>query len=452
MMSKRKNASSFFTLWTTWLLLGLSALAQAPFPVSGGQAGDLLSDPAFAYAFAFKESFRYEESLAEVRKVAAAHAGTELEAAAKTEIASMLSLMSYRAAEEGNSALAADLRSQSDAEWQSIINRYPYTKYWFEARAELIHSGPPEYYALLEEVSGVSYDDVRTGKLLRVEGDKIPIQYRQYVMDLFRHGGSTATREEQANFRLFFLRSFPKSGSISDLQYYYLTEGYDTLNDDLDTTPAVLEVAAPQDGAVVSRDGAILMASAHDGDIRSRQVEMSNSIVELDGEDILSACELDYQIDATGPIFATVTIRYVPPAPLSVGSHTYRVAIRESAEGQVTEKVINFTVSENPPPPPPGPSIHVFNSVTQWNGGATYASQGTAPALIVNNHQTGELRFRNPGETPSGCAIRTRFMGVTASGMVSHSTTKPAFSNRYVRSMSAANSTPRLARRARGAS
>ncbi len=33
------------------------------------------------------------------------------------------------------------------------------------------------------------------------------------------------------------------------------------------------------------------------------------------------------------------------------------------------------------------------NSVTQWNGGATYASQGTAPGLIVNNHQTGELRF-----------------------------------------------------------
>ena len=33
------------------------------------------------------------------------------------------------------------------------------------------------------------------------------------------------------------------------------------------------------------------------------------------------------------------------------------------------------------------------NSVTQWNGGATYASQGTAPALVVGNHQTGALRF-----------------------------------------------------------
>ena len=33
------------------------------------------------------------------------------------------------------------------------------------------------------------------------------------------------------------------------------------------------------------------------------------------------------------------------------------------------------------------------NSVTQWNGGATYASQGPAPGLVVGNHQTGELRF-----------------------------------------------------------
>jgi hypothetical protein len=33
------------------------------------------------------------------------------------------------------------------------------------------------------------------------------------------------------------------------------------------------------------------------------------------------------------------------------------------------------------------------NSVVQWNGGATYVAQGTAPSVVMTNHQTGELRF-----------------------------------------------------------
>ena len=33
------------------------------------------------------------------------------------------------------------------------------------------------------------------------------------------------------------------------------------------------------------------------------------------------------------------------------------------------------------------------NSTVNWSGGATYTAQGSTPALVVNNHQTGELQF-----------------------------------------------------------
>ena len=42
------------------------------------------------------------------------------------------------------------------------------------------------------------------------------------------------------------------------------------------------------------------------------------------------------------------------------------------------------------------------NSVTQWNGGATYATTGTAPPLTVQNHQTGELRFNVTADVRAG--------------------------------------------------
>ena len=42
------------------------------------------------------------------------------------------------------------------------------------------------------------------------------------------------------------------------------------------------------------------------------------------------------------------------------------------------------------------------NSVTQWNGGATYATTGAAPPLTVQNHQTGELRFNVTADVRGG--------------------------------------------------
>ena len=42
------------------------------------------------------------------------------------------------------------------------------------------------------------------------------------------------------------------------------------------------------------------------------------------------------------------------------------------------------------------------NSVTQWSGGATYATAGAAPTLTVQNHQTGELRFNVTADVRAG--------------------------------------------------
>jgi hypothetical protein len=356
MVIAKKISVGWLSGLTLLLLIGTAAMGQDSFPTSGGTAGDLLSDPAFKLALAFQESHRLEESLAEVRKVAAAHAGTELEAAAMTEIAELLRLLGHRAANSGNSISAADLLSQSEAEWRRIVDRFPNTKYWLNARIALRNEGPPGTYALLEEVSGVSYEEVRTGRQTSVKGENIPVQYRQYVMDLFHSGAGQVTPEEEARFQLFFLKSFPREGSITDLRGLYMGEERGTLNDSLDVTSAVLEVSSPQNGAVVSGSGAALIATAHDGDIRSRQVEMRDSVVELDGQDILPSCDLDYRIDPGGATFATLELRYTPPVPLAPGPHTYRVAVRESGEGQITERVINFTVDNAPPPPPPPPT------------------------------------------------------------------------------------------------
>lgn len=196
-----------------WLWWGGTALAQAPFPVSGGHAEDLYSDLAFDKVWVLQEAHRYEESVPEIRKIIAANPGTELEAAAMVRLASTLRLLSSQAARHGNALLAADLKSQSDALWQQMVDRFPGTKYWLNARAELLQS-PEAYHALLEEVGGPSYEAVRSGQLLRCDGEAIPLQYRQYVKDAFEFGPYGASFEEEARFRLFFLRSFPEDSTI----------------------------------------------------------------------------------------------------------------------------------------------------------------------------------------------------------------------------------------------
>ncbi|MFA5507229.1 MAG: hypothetical protein WC423_17505 [Vulcanimicrobiota bacterium] len=298
-----------------------------------------------------RDNFYNEHAVAEFRRIAQAHPNTEFEAAALVGEAQELHSWANKAEREGDSALATQLRAERDDRWMDIAERYPDTKYWFQARLGLIRGESQGMAELFTEVGVPTVEDIRVGRVSRIKGESIPIQYRTYILGTYLGMGDTD--EEKVRFLLFVRQSFPDSSALDRLQYHFLGKigGYETFDDTLDVTPATVEVLSPGLGSQVSPGQASLLVRAYDGDIRSRQIDLGSSAIELDGQDILSDCILESQIDAQGPLFEILTIRYTPATPLSPGLHTYRVAIKEAGDGQITEKIIPFMVTTTPPGP-----------------------------------------------------------------------------------------------------
>ena len=346
--------SSNSKFWSpfTWLVMALlcssSLLAQPNIPISGGTVGDLLDAPAFLKASALKDSFRYDESIEEFRAVALAHPDTEIEATALCQVANLLHLRSSEERRLGNTGLATQLESESQAEYQIIVQKFPNTKYWFKARAALSDS-EEDFDSLMIEAGGVARADIRSGLIKKIPPNQIPLQFRQSLQGAYELMGDTT--QERSRFLQFVRLSFPSTSStIWDLRHIY--HPHEITDDTLDTIPPSIEILHPLEGVTVSPSDASLKCVMNDGDLTGRQIDLSNSTIELDGQTVFKDCAFDSELSPEGPIFELITVTYTPPVPLSLGTHTYRVIAKEVGGEKQTERLIHFTVGTPPPPPP----------------------------------------------------------------------------------------------------
>ena len=382
--------------------------AQPNFPVSGGNAGDLLGDPVFLKANAFRDLFRYEESAAEFLVIAESNPGTEIEAVARSWYASDLQLFANQLEQQGNLVRAEELKAQSQLAWQSVASSFPGTKYWIKARARLADSST-DIDALLVEAGGVAREEVRTGQVTQLREADIPLPYRQFLMDLYEVGGETP--EERLLFRKFVRLTFPSlsSGSLRDL---YRPEG--GFNDFLDSTAPVILVQSPLDGAEVSPSNAGLIAELNDGNLMGRQIDLAATVVELDGENILPQSTLSSNLDPNGPVFERLGIRYSPDVPLTEGSHTYRIFTTERGEGLSSEIVINFTVKSLPPNPTSLTLPATQDSTIRAQN--PHRNEGANPRLFLSHRP--EVRNKSNNPIVAFDLANTNLNGLTKASLV----------------------------------
>ncbi|MEW6283831.1 MAG: hypothetical protein AB1758_34785, partial [Candidatus Eremiobacterota bacterium] len=308
-------------------------------PPTRGRTGDLLGDPVFEKVYLLGELGRFGEAIAECRRIALEHPGTELEATARCRMARYM-----RSDRVG-------MQDQSRAEFEAIARRFPGSKYWLDAALRLADTEAEES-AVLVQVGGVPLEAVRSGQVRHIREDRIPVQYRDYVFETYYGNGLISEdTTEMLRFLQFARASFPEtdgSDITGTLMEKFLT--MDQLNNQrFDDTPPVVQIGSPSPDAPVSPGGAGLDLTAYGGDLLASQVDLANSKVYLDGQAVpVTSWEVDSQIDPHGPIFELLRIRYQPPQPLTPGPHAYRVVVVDTWE-QVTERTVSFTVVQPPP-------------------------------------------------------------------------------------------------------
>lgn len=359
---------SALSLAATMLLLGSHRLPvaqgqppQAPTPaISGGFPGvPAGADPLFEKGFTLKELYRYEEAASEYLRLAAAYPDSEIEAAARYKAAGCLNMAAVYARPQ-DPEKASRLENDAIALWQLNVQRFPGTKYWLDANLELVaklHTNTTSN--LLVQVGGVPLEDIRSGRTLRIAEDQVAPQLREYVASIYITAGlrsSDASSTEVAEclrLLLFVRRSFPTTHYDGSLMEHILYAVRAPESTQPDTTPPQVTIVGPPEGGTVSPNSAALQVEMTDGNVLQNQIDILKSRVQLDGADVFGQCLIDSQIDPDGPFFERLTVRYQPPQPLSLGQHSYRILAVDNGlvPAPSTERVVNFTVSDQPPPP-----------------------------------------------------------------------------------------------------
>lgn len=349
MRKKLTRSILSLTCATTLLCLTCPTPVRSQIPPSGGQAGDLNSDQ-FDKAWTYREARRYAESAEEFRKVAELNVGTELEASARYWRASTLQQsINYPPppAPPKSAAEKAELARMERAEWNTIIQKFPNTKYWLAAVLEL-GGDIAHTQRVMVSLGMPAFQDVRSGKVRRVREDSVPIQYRETIAGIYS-GLSNPERPLAERLRvLLFLRlSFPTSSSSGDFgpQIRDLFFQYGTATE-TEFKP-VVTVSKPKRGSLVSRKMGTLKFQTAGGNVNARQIDLQASRIELDGRDIKSSCDLDAKIDPKGKVFEKLKIVYHPPRPLTPGAHRYRIVATTLGGLRTTEVNLDFRVKQS---------------------------------------------------------------------------------------------------------
>lgn len=320
------------------------AWSQTPnLSLSRGYPEDLYSQSVFVKANALRDSYRYREAVTELQRVADANVGTETEATARTMKASTLSLIGSRL----DRANLAQWQAQARQEYQTIVQRFPNTKYWLAASISLGGS-PQTTEQLLQQLGGPSYQDIRTGRVTQISESSIPPAYRDLMADIYDGQPSltpTMSLTEKIRFFSFLRASFPTSGkSFPDIELRELL--LPTNSQQIEVTPEI-DIKKPKANSSIKVKKATLEAEMSDGPIQASQIDLKTSRIQLDGQDILQSCELKSEIKPSGSTYEKLTIKYEPPPSLALGPHQYRIYAVTTSGQRTAEKVVSFNVRAN---------------------------------------------------------------------------------------------------------
>lgn len=320
--------------------LMIPAWSQTPnISSSRGYPEDLYSQAVFKKAHALRDSFRYQEAVTELQRIADAAVGTETEAAARTMKATTLRLIGSQL----DRSHLLQWQAQARQEYQLIAQRFPDSKYWLSATIDL-GTGPQATEQLLIQLGGPSYESIRTGRAPRINESSIPLAYRDIMADIYCGQPSLTLMSQTEKIRFFsFLRtSFPTSGTNSpDLELRELLLPPNTQQ--IEVTPEI-DIKKPKANSSIKSKKAALEAELSDGPIQASQIDLRASKVQLDGQDILLMCSLGSEIKPTGSTYEKLSIKYVPTTPLSLGPHQYRILAVTNGGQKSAEKVLSFTV------------------------------------------------------------------------------------------------------------
>lgn len=305
---------------------------------SRGYPEDLYSQAVFKKAHALRDSFRYQEAVTELQRIADAAVGTETEAAARTMKATTLRLIGSQL----DRSHLSQWQAQARQEYQLIAQRFPNSKYWLSATIDL-GTGPQATEQLLVQLGGPSYESIRTGRA-RINESSIPLAYRDIMADVYYGQPSLTSMSQTEKIRFFsFLRSsFPTSGTNSpDLELRELLLPPNTQT--IEVTPEI-DIKKPKANSSIKSKKAALEAELSNGPIQASQIDLRASKIQLDGQDILLSCSLESDIKPSGSTYEKISVEYIPTTPLSIGPHQYRILVVTNGGQRSAERVLSFTV------------------------------------------------------------------------------------------------------------
>ncbi len=230
-----------------------------------------------------------------------------------------------------------------------MIDAFPQTQYWVEAKIELIKldvSDPQqieeEVNRIASDITGVSHQSVLAGERPRVS----PELRALYPMRFWNELSMIYMNSAPANL---YMAEFVRSTFLSTKRTYPLSFILDSAPT-WEETPPNVEIVFPSEGQLLSPNEVRLQVRANGGSIREIPIELGETIVQLDGVDIFDRTSIDSRLSLEDPVFERLTFDYAPDAPLAEGSHTFYVRVERNPQ-LATERTVTFLVQSQPSTP-----------------------------------------------------------------------------------------------------
>jgi len=252
---------------------------------------------------------------------------------------------------------------QSRQEYQTLVDKFPNTRYWLIGRFMIIFSSRPtdkkwidNINELIMSVGGKNTYDILNGDTGNIS--TISSEYRYTLAGIYYWIATDLHIIYPNNYLVgehrlltFIRENFPKYNDYDILGMIRddIIDSNDSINFSnfqKDTSPPQITIDSPHHGNRVHGLKPRIQVALQDGDIMAAQVNLSKLIFTLDGEDVTDKMKVHNAINTSaqpGVIFEKIKIVYKPESPLAVGSHTVYVKA-EDCGGRSSEKTWTFTI------------------------------------------------------------------------------------------------------------
>jgi hypothetical protein len=331
----QKNLINTISIILLLFVANHSISAEAVNAMNSVREISIYSRPEFKKVDYYLETYRPNEAIAELRRMATAYKGTEMGAAALLWMA--------------DPNIGAQNKEKIIQTFDEIIRDYPNTKYWFIARIfknDLTHLNKTQIDSLLQEkskiiesVGGAGIFDIINGKDNDFDLDRVQIQYRDdlanvYMTTAFKYNYDKHEPDQAIRIYLFIHENFPKfawEDPLFEIREIILKQKFG-INPfqkiPRDKSNPIIRPIAPHEDLEIGETKPKIEIELEDGDISQSQVELAKLVFTLDGRDLTNDMKVKSQLNTSGqlgPTFEKLRISYRPPTPLSIGFHTVYV-------------------------------------------------------------------------------------------------------------------------------